>query len=128
MTWRWLREDVVIAVHAEQISEHGGSHGIRDKGLLSSALARPENKSAYAESPSAFDLAASYAAGIILNHPFVDGNKRTGFLCAYLFLYLNGWNLAASEVEAVDAVLSLAVREIDETGFSNWLRDHSIAS
>lgn len=128
MKWRWLREDVVIAIHAEQISAHGGSHGIRDTGLLSSALARPKNKHTYTKTPSAFDLAASYAAGIILNHPFVDGNKRTGFLCAYVFLDLNGWNLAASEVEAVDAVLALATREIDESGFSNWLREHAIAS
>jgi len=128
MKWHWLREDVVIAIHAEQISEHGGSHGIRDTGLLSSAIARPKNRLAYTESPSAFDLAATYAAGIIHNHPFVDGNKRTGFLCAYLFLSLNGWKLTAPEVEAVDAVLALATREIDESAFSNWLRDHSTAS
>ena len=125
MTWRWLREDVVVAMHGEQIAEHGGRPGIRDAGLLSSALARPQNQAAYGES-SVFDLAAAYAFGIISNHPFVDGNKRTGFLAAYVFLYLNGWELMASEAEAVAAVLALAVKEMDEAGFSNWLKDHAL--
>ena len=120
MTWRWLREDVVIAMHSEQIAEHGGRPGIRDAGLLSSALARPQNQVAYGES-SVFDLAAAYAFGIISNHPFVDGNKRAGFLAAYVFLDLNGWELMASEAEAVAAVMALATGEMDEAGFSNWL-------
>jgi death on curing protein len=124
MTWRWLREDVVIAMHDEQIAEHGGSSGLRDAGLLVSALARPQNQAVYGE-PSAFDLAAAYAFGITMNHPFVDGNKRTGFLAAYVFLHRNGWELIASEVEAVEAVLALAIGEIDEAGLSNWLKDHS---
>ena len=84
MTWHWLIEGVVIAVHGELIAEHGGSPGIRDAGLLASALARPQNRAAYGE-PSVFDLAAAYAFGIIGNHPFVDGNKRTGFPAAYVF-------------------------------------------
>ena len=126
MTWRWLREDVVVAMHSELIAAHGGSPGVRDAGLLSSALARPQNKAAHGES-SAFDLAAAYAFGIISNHPFVDGNKRTGFLAAYVFIDLNGWELTASEAEAVAAVLSLAVKETDEAGFSNWLKDHAIS-
>ncbi len=125
MKWRWLREDVVVAMHSEQIAEHGGSLGIRDGGLLSSALARPQNQAAYGE-PSVFDLAAAYAFGVILNHPFVDGNKRTGFLAAYVFLDLNGWELKASEAEAVAAVLALATRGMDESGFSDWLKDHSL--
>jgi len=125
MTWRWLRENVVIAMHSEQIAEHGGSPEIRDGGLLSSALARPQNQAAYGE-PSVFDLAAAYAFGIISNHPFMDGNKRTGFLAAYVFLSLNGWELVASEAKAVAAVLALAVREMDEADFSNWLKDHAI--
>ena len=91
MTWRWLREDVVIAMHGEQIAEHGGSPGIRDAGLLSTALARPQNQVAYGK-PSVFNLAAAYAFGVIQNHPFVDGNKRAGFLAAYVFLDLNGWS------------------------------------
>lgn len=125
MTWRWLMEGVVIAMHGEQISEHGGSLGIRDAGLLSSALARPQNQAAYGE-PSVFDLAAAYAFGIIRNHPFVDGNKRTGFLATYVFLDLNGWELIASEVEAVAAVLALAANEMDEAGFASWLKAKSV--
>ena len=125
MTWRWLREDVVIAMHGEQIAEHGGSPGIRDAGLLSSALARPQNQVAYGK-PSVFNLAAAYAFGVIQNHPFVDGNKRAGFLAAYVFLDLNGWELVASEAEAVSAVMALAIGEMDEAGFSDWLKDNSL--
>ena len=125
MIWRWLRQDVVVAVHDEQIAEHGGRPGLRDAGLLSSARARPQHKVAYGK-PSAFDLAAAYASGIILNHPFVDGNKRTGFLAAYVFLDLNGLDMVASEVEAVSAVLALTLREIDEDTFANWLKEHAI--
>ncbi|MFO7970834.1 MAG: type II toxin-antitoxin system death-on-curing family toxin [Desulfobacterales bacterium] len=125
MTWRWLKEDVVIAMHSEQIAEHGGSLGIRDAGLLSSALARPQNQAAYGE-PSVFDLAAAYAFGVIQNHPFVDGNKRVGFLAAYAFLDLNGWELMASEAEAVAAVLALATGQMDEAGFSDWLKNNSL--
>ena len=125
MTWRWLREDVVIAMHGEQIAEHGGSPGIRDAGLLSSALARPQNQVAYGK-PSVFNLAAAYAFGVIQNHPFVDGNKRAGFLAAYVFLDLNGWELVASEAEAVFAVMALATGEMDEAGFSDWLKDNSL--
>jgi death-on-curing protein len=125
MTWRWLRDDVVVAVHSEQIAEHGGSPGIRDSGLLSSALARPQNQAAYGK-PSVFDLAASYAFGIILNHPFVDGNKRTGFLAAYVFLELNGWELAAEEAEVMAVVLAIVIKEMDEATFSDWLKEHSL--
>jgi len=125
MTWRWLREDVVIAMHGEQIAEHGGSPGIRDAGLLSSALARPQNQVAYGK-PSVFNLAAAYAFGVIQNHPFVDGNKRAGFLAAYVFHDLNGWELVASEAEAVSAVMALATGEMDESGFSDWLKDNSV--
>ena len=83
------------------------------------------NKAAY-QTSSVFDLAAAYATGIILNHPFVDGNKRTGFLAAYVFLILNGWALTAPEAEAVDAVLALALKDMDETVFSKWLKDRAI--
>jgi death-on-curing protein len=124
MAWRWLREDVIIAVHGEQITEHAGSAGIRDAGLLSSAFARPRHRATYGE-PSVFDLAAAYAFGILGNHPFIDGNKRTGFLAAYTFLYINGWELTASEVEAVTAPLALAAGGTDEAEFSNWLEKES---
>jgi death-on-curing protein len=125
MIWRWLRHDVVVAMHDEQIAEHGGSPGLRDDGLLTSALARPQNQKAYGNA-SVFDLAAAYAFGIISNHPFVDGNKRTGFLAAYVFLDLNGWELTASEGQAVAAILALAVRELDEGGFADWLKDNAV--
>lgn len=125
MKWRWLKEEVLIAVHDEQLAEHGGAEGVRDSGLLFSALARPRNLAEY-EKPSVFDLAATYAAGVISNHPFVDGNKRTGFLAAYMFLALNGWELDAPEANAAAAVLELAARKIDEAQFSAWLEENSV--
>ena len=125
MSWRWLLDEVVIAIHDEQIAVHGGSLGIRDSGLLSSALARPKHKANYGD-PSVFDLAAAYAYGIIRNHPFVDGNKRTGFLVAYVFLHINGWELRSKEVEAVNAVLDLAAGEMGEPFFSEWLKNKSV--
>ena len=125
MTWRWLLNGVVLALHDEQLAEHGGSIGVRDAGLLSSALALPQNHVAYGD-PSVFDLAAAYAFGIIRNHPFVDGNKRTGFLAAYVFLDLNGWELMAHEDEAVAAVSALATGEMQEAGFSEWLKTNSV--
>lgn len=126
MKWRWLKEEVLIAVHDEQLAEHGGAEGVRDSGLLSSALARPKNLTEY-ERPSAFELAAAYAVGIVKNHPFVDGNKRTGFLAAYMFLALNGWELEAPEANAAAAVLALAAGEIDEAQFSAWLKENSVS-
>jgi death on curing protein len=123
--WRWLLNGVVLALHDEQLADHGGSIGVRDAGLLASALARPQNQAAYGD-PSVFDLAAAYAFGIIRNHPFVDGNKRTGFLAAYVFLDLNGWELMALEDEAAAAVLALAAGEMQEAGFSEWLKTSSV--
>jgi death-on-curing protein len=123
--WRRLLEGVVNAMHSESIAEHGGMLGVRDAGLLSSALARPQNQAAYGE-PSVFDLAAAYAFGIVRNHPFVDGNKRTEFLAAYVFLDLNGWELRATEADAVAAVLALAAGEMDEAGFSEWVESNSV--
>ncbi len=126
MLYNYLQpKGVVIAMHGEQIAEHGGSLGIRDAGLLSSALARPQNQAVHGE-PSIFDPAAAYAFGIIRNHPFVDGNKRTAFLAAYVFLDLNGWELMASEAEAVAAVPALAASEMDEAGFADWLKTRSV--
>jgi len=104
--------------------EHGGCEGIRDAGLLASALARPRNIAAYGN-PTVFELAAAYALGIIQNHPFVDGNKRTGFLAAYTFLALNGWRLIAPEASVVATVLAVASGEIDEAEFAAWLKVQS---
>ena len=124
-SWQWIVEGVIIAVHAEQIAEHGGKNGLRDRGLLSSALARPRNMAGY-KAPTVFDLAAAYAYGIVKNHPFIDGNKRTGFLVAYIFLAMNGWKLIASEASAVEAVLALASGGMSEAEFADWLKTQSI--
>ncbi|MGA3125418.1 MAG: type II toxin-antitoxin system death-on-curing family toxin [Candidatus Korobacteraceae bacterium] len=125
MAWRWLLEEAVNAMHGELIAEYGGGLGVRDAGLLSSALARPQKQAAYGK-PSVFDLAAAYAFGIIRNHPFVDGNKRTGFLAAYAFLELNGWELRVAEADAVADVVALAADEMDEAGFSDWIKGNSV--
>ena len=93
---------------------------------MSSSLGRPQHQAHYDDEPSAFDLAAAYSYGLIRNHPFVDGNKRTGFLVAYVFLHMNGWQLKSSEAEAVNMILALAAGEIDEPGFSSWLKDKSV--
>jgi death-on-curing protein len=121
----WLREDVVLAIQRRQLAEHGGREGVRDPGLLSSALARPHQILAYAEpSPDLADLAAAYAFGILKNHPFIDGNKRTALVVARTFLRLNGQNLAASPVAKYRAVMSLAEGQLSEKEFAQWLRDH----
>ena len=124
---KWIIPRLVYVVHEEQLAEHGGTSGVRDRGLLESALARPQNIEAYGNpKPNIFDLAAAYAYGIIKNHPFIDGNKRTGFLLAYIFLRLNGYELNAPEAEAVLAVYSLASGEWIEKDFSRWLEHWSL--
>ncbi len=120
---KWLGVDAVLVMHAEQLAEHGGADGVRDLGLLDSALARPRNAWSYGES-DLIALGALYAAGVMRNHPFVDGNKRTGFLAAYAFLYVNGLEIVADEAEVVVQCLSLAASEIDEAEFAAWLRDN----
>jgi death-on-curing protein len=122
--WIWIDPSVMLAVHDEQIAEHGGSAGLRDRGLLESALARPLNLAAYGK-PDHADLAACYGVGIAKNHPFVDGNKRTAFVAVELFLTLNGWKLGASDADAVIAMLAVAAGKIDETGFAEWIRRHA---
>jgi death-on-curing protein len=117
----WLLRSLIDAVHDAQIAEHGGADGLRDEGALDSALARPVNLNAYGET-DVFRLAAAYAFGIVRNHPFVDGNKRTAFLAAYVFLHINGHEIIADEVGAATAVLTLAAGEIGEDEFSDWLR------
>ena len=124
---KWIIPRLVYVVHEEQLAEHGGTSGVRDQGLLESALARPQNIEAYGNpKPNIFDLAAAYAYGIIKNHPFIDGNKRTGFLLTYIFLRLNGYELNAPEAEAVLAVYSLASGEWIEKDFSRWLEHWSL--
>jgi len=117
---KWLSDLGVRAMHSALIAEHGGAEGIRDTNLLDSALARPRHALAYAD-PTLFDLAAAYAFGIARNHPFVDGNKRTALMAAYVFLRRNGYRLTAPEPEAVVVMRELAAGEIDEAGLAAWI-------
>ena len=121
--WQWVDREVLLILHDESLAEHGGGVGIRDEGLLDSALARPLNTVAYG-APDAADLAASYGFGLAKNHLFVDGNKRAAFLAVGLFLYLNGHRLTASQADATRAVLALAAGEISEAQFAQWIRDN----
>lgn len=121
MTWRWLTRRAAASIHLRQIQRHGGGHGIRDEGLLDSALARPQNLAAYGE-PTVFDLAASYAFGLARNHPFIDGNKRTAFVAAVLFLRMNGQEFFAEPAEAAVVFLRLAAGEFSEPELAEWLR------
>ncbi|MEP9397158.1 type II toxin-antitoxin system death-on-curing family toxin [Mesorhizobium sp. KR2-14] len=116
--------EFVEAMHAEQLRLHGGAAGIRDDGMLESALARPLQKEAYGE-PDLCDLAAAYLFGIVKNHPFVDGNKRTGFAAADLFLYFNGLSIEAEQEDVIQFVLMVAASEIDEAGAAAFFRDHT---
>lgn len=119
----WVRRDVVLAFHDMLLSRHGGGEGIRDEGMLESALGKPVNRFHY-DKPSLCQLAASYGFGLIKNHPFVDGNKRIGFATAVLFLELNGKRFVATEVDAVLKTLALAAGEMDEAAFTEWLMDN----
>jgi death-on-curing protein len=124
--WVWIDRAVLLAVHDEQLLEHGGAIGTRDIGLFESAIARPRQLAHY-ETPDAADLAAAYAFGIARNHPFVDGNKRTAFVAAELFLALNGLELNADDGECVVTMLAVAAGQMDEATFARWLRAHSAA-
>lgn len=122
----WLEREAVIIFHEEALLEHGGPAGVRNENLLESGLMRPRHAFAYGNEDIC-ELAALYAAGIVKNHPFVDGNKRTGFICAALFLEQNGLNLTADDVDVVANTVALAAGTIDEAGYANWLRANSIA-
>ena len=120
----WLERRVVIAIHEIQLAEHGGGVGLRDPGLLESALARPLNRAGYGE-PDVAELGALYALGIIRNHPFIDGNKRTGFAALFAFLSFNGMEFDPPEVEATMTILSLAAGELSDEDFIAWVRRSS---
>jgi death-on-curing protein len=120
----WLDRADCLAIHEMVLAQHGGLPNARDEGLMESALAKPKNLFAYS-SPTLPELAASYAAGIILNHPFFDGNKRTGFMLAVTFLELNGLNFTATEESVVENTLALAAGELKEAGYSDWLTANS---
>ena len=125
MDYAWLLARDALAIHEEQLAEHGGADGVRDTGLLESALARPQNLLAYGK-PDFADLAAAYAAGVARNHPFVDGNKRTAWMLAVVFLDLNGLDLDADIIDALQAMLALAEGRIDENAFAAWVRPQLI--
>lgn len=116
----WLDKRIALAMHETLIREYGGSGGVRDEGLLESALARPQNQAAYGD-PSLAELAAAYAFGIARNHAFVDGNKRTALMAAYTFLRMNGLRLSATEVEAASMIGDLAAGEIGEVELAAWI-------
>jgi len=118
----WIDERDALAIHGRLLSVHGGAPGLRDVGLLQSALARPRQHHAYAASPDIVGMAALYTAGVVRNHPFVDGNKRTGFVVGVLFLELNRFTFHASEEDATRAVLDLAAGKIGEAAYAEWLR------
>jgi death on curing protein len=119
---------MVLAFHSNQIREHGGSLGLRDRGLLESALDRPRNKRHYEPETPLVELAAAYGFGIARNHPFVDGNKRVAFQAMYAFLRLNGFIIEADEPEVVRVILALAAGELDEPSLVDWLTNHTIAA
>lgn len=122
--WQWIKETLILAIHDRQLSEHGGLSGIRDKNMLESALAKPQNLNAYG-TPDAAEMAASYGYGLARNNPFVDGNKRTAFLACELFLDLNGWELNASDVDYVFIMLDVAAGDISEVAFAEWIRQNA---
>lgn len=123
MSWRWVDQRLLVLLHDESLAMHGGASGLRDAGLLESALARPRNLALYGQ-PDLADLAACYAQGLARNHAFVDGNKRAAFLAAGLFLGMNGQRLQASQAEATVMVFGLAAADITEAEFAAWLRQN----
>ena len=122
-SWVWINSAVLIAVHDSQLAEHGGGAGVRDHGLLASALSRPENLAAYG-APDASDSAAAYGFGISRNHAFIDGNKRTGFVAAAMFLRLNGYKLVADDASKVLTMVAVSAGDITEAEFAAWIRLH----
>jgi death-on-curing protein len=117
----WIDERVALAIHTRLLAYFGGAPGLRDQGLLQSALARPRQQFSYAQTPNIIEMAASYTVGIIRNHPFIDGNKRTGLVVGVLFLETNDCRFTAPEEDATRAVLELAAGRLDEKGFVSWL-------
>jgi death on curing protein len=124
MTWRWINRRGLELLHDESLATHGGASGLRDEGLLESALARPLNIAAYGE-PEVWELAAAYGVGLAKNHAFVDGNKRAAFLAVGMFLALNGYRLTAPQADATLTMLAVAAGQMDEATFARWLRQHT---
>jgi death-on-curing protein len=123
--WKWVNRQVLLLLHDESLAEHGGGSGLRDEGLLDSALARPLNLVAYGK-PDFADLAASYGVGLAKNLPFVDGNKRAAFLAVGMFLGVNGYRLQTSQADATLTMQDVASGELDEAAFATWIRAHAV--
>jgi death on curing protein len=121
---RWIDKEALILLHAESLAEHGGLEGLRDEGLLDSALARPLNVHAYEEVTDIAGLAAAYGVGVARNHPFADGNKRAAFLSVGLFVGLNGQRLVADKADAIRVMLAVAAGELSESEFAEWIKVH----
>ncbi len=119
----WIEERDVLAIHDRLLALHGGATGVRDRNLLESALARPRQHHSYAKTSDVVEMAELYTAGIVRNHPFIDGNKRTGFVIGVLFLELHGFDFMASEADATQAVMALASGTLDEAAYTAWLRE-----
>jgi death-on-curing protein len=127
VSWRWISKTALLLLHDESLAEHGGAPGLRDEGLLDSALARPLQLASYGEPPPDLAaLAASYGVGLAKNHGFVDGNKRAAFLAVGLFLAINGHRLVTSQADATLTMLAVAAGEIDEAAFAAWVRAHLV--
>ena len=124
-SWMWLDGRDARTIHERLLALHRGAEGVRDIDLLESALARPKQIAAYGADPDVSDLAAAYTAGVVKNHPFIDGNKRASFVLGILFLEINGWRFTASEEAATRAVIDLAAGTMDMAGYAAFLRDHS---
>ena len=128
MSWRWVSKQALVLLHGESLATHGGREGMRNEGLLESALMRPQNIVTYADPahpPDVAALAASYGVGLAKNHPFIDGNKRAAFLAVGLFLYLNGQRLQATQTDATLTMLAVAAGDLSEEAFAVWLRAHT---
>ena len=122
----WVDERDARTLHAKLLSLHGGAGGLRDAGLLASALARPKQQFAHADKPDLITMAAAYTAAIVKNHPFIDGNKRVSFVVGVLFLEINGYNFKASEEQSAQAVINLAAGELDEVGYAQFLKQNVV--
>lgn len=120
----WITQEDCLAIHEMMLARHGGLAGVRDEGLLESALSKPQNLFAYA-TPTHAEMAASYAAGVIVNHPFLDGNKPTGFMVAAVFLEVNGYKFVATEESVVEHTVALAAGKLKEKGYAAWLKENS---
>ncbi len=122
---KWLTVEMVLAFHAEQLALYGGGEGLRDPGLLESGLARAANRHHYDPASTVFELAAAYGIGIVKNHPFIDGNKRTGLLSMHAFLFLNGWDFNSDQAEEVQMIMKLAAGELEEEDLARWVGENS---